>query len=59
MWVFLAATVGVCAFVVTWAIGLNADVSGLIALGFLGLGILGQMASRPPEGEGGQRPRPR
>jgi hypothetical protein len=44
MVVFLAATIGACAFVVTWAIGLNADVAGLIALAILGLGILAHMA---------------
>jgi hypothetical protein len=47
MWVFAAATVGACVFIVTWAVGLNADVSGLIALAFVGMGILAQMASRP------------
>jgi hypothetical protein len=45
MTIFLAATIGACALVVTWAIGLNADVSGLIALAILGLGVLAQMAS--------------
>jgi hypothetical protein len=49
MWVFVATTVGGCALVVTWAIGLNPDVGGLIALAFVGLGILGQMGSRPSE----------
>jgi len=46
MWVFVAATVGASVFIVTWAVGLNADVGGLIALGFVGGGILAQMASR-------------
>ena len=46
MWIFVAAALGACTMVVTWAIGLNADVSGLIALAFIGIGILGQMASR-------------
>jgi hypothetical protein len=45
MLIYVAAAVGACAFVVTWAIGLNADVSGLIALAFLGIGIGAQMAS--------------
>ena len=43
---FLATTLGCCALIVIWAIGLNPDVGGLIALGFVGIGILGQM-SRP------------
>jgi hypothetical protein len=47
MWVWAAATTGVCVLVVTWAIGLNPDVGGIIALAFVGLGILAQMASRP------------
>ena len=46
MWVFLAATIGMCALVVLWAIGLNADVGGLIALAIIGIGILAQMADR-------------
>jgi hypothetical protein len=45
MIVYLAATIGACIFVVLWAIGLNADVSGLIALAILGVGVLGQMAT--------------
>jgi hypothetical protein len=49
MWVFLFLTAGVCLLVVTWAIGLNSDVGGLIALAFLGIGILVQMATRPAE----------
>lgn len=44
MLVYLAATAGMCAFVVLWAVGLNADVSGLVALALLCLGILAQMA---------------
>jgi hypothetical protein len=46
VWIFLAATLGVCALVVLWAIGLTPDVGGLIALAILGLGILAQMADR-------------
>ncbi len=42
---FIAATFGACTFVVLWAIGLNADVAGLVALAILGLGVLGQMAA--------------
>jgi hypothetical protein len=48
MWVYVAAALGACVMIVTWATGLNADVSGLIALGFIAIGILGQMASRQP-----------
>jgi hypothetical protein len=47
MLIFVAATVGACALIVTWAVGLNSDVGGLIALAFVGLGILAQMSSRP------------
>jgi hypothetical protein len=43
MIVYIAAVTGMCTLVVTWAIGLNADVGGLIALGMLCLGILAQM----------------
>lgn len=46
MWIFLAATAGMCVLVVTWALGLNADVGGLAALAIIGLGILAQMAER-------------
>ena len=46
MWVFLAATIGMCALVVLWAIGLTPDVGGLVALAIVGLGILAQMADR-------------
>lgn len=45
--VYVAAVIGMCAFLITWAIGLNADVGALIALGFVGIGILAQMAKRP------------
>jgi hypothetical protein len=53
MIVFLAAVAGMCVFLITWAIGLNADVGGLIALAFVGIGILAQMATRRPSSEGG------
>jgi hypothetical protein len=46
VWVFLAATIGMCALVVLWAIGLTPDVGGLVALAIVGLGILAQMADR-------------
>jgi hypothetical protein len=46
MWIYVAALIGMSVLIVTWAIGLNSDVGGLIALGFIGIGILGQMASR-------------
>jgi hypothetical protein len=46
VWVFLAATLGTCALVVLWAIGLDPDVGGLVALATLGVGILIQMADR-------------
>jgi hypothetical protein len=46
MWIYVAATIGVCALIVTWAIGLTPDVGALIALAFIGLGILTQMAER-------------
>jgi Flp pilus assembly protein TadB len=54
MAIYLAATAGVCLFVVLWATGLNADVAGLIALAILCLGILAQMAmpSSPPDESG-------
>jgi hypothetical protein len=51
MWVFVATTIGFCALIITWTIGLNSDVGGLIALGFVGLGILAQMATRSRSGE--------
>lgn len=50
MWVFLAATIGMCALVVLWAIGLSPDVGGLVALAIVGLGILAQMADRERPG---------
>ena len=46
MWIFLAATLGVCALVVIWALGITADVGGIVALAILGIGILIQMADR-------------
>ena len=46
MWIFLAATLGMCMLVVTWAIGLSPDVGGLIGLAIIGIGILAQMAER-------------
>ena len=46
MWIFLAATLGMCVLVVLWAIGLTPDVGGLIALAIIGLGIFAQMADR-------------
>jgi len=46
VWVFLSATLGMCTLVVTWAVGLNPDVGGLIALAIVGIGILAQMAER-------------
>jgi hypothetical protein len=51
VWIFLAATLGMCSLVALWAIGLNPDVGGLIALAIIGIGILAQMAdrSRPDE----------
>jgi hypothetical protein len=51
MWIFIATTIGMCALIITWAIGLNSDVGGLIALGFVGVGVLGQMATRSGSGE--------
>lgn len=52
MWVFVAATVGVSLLIITWAMGLNPDVGGLIALAFVGGGILAQMASREAQRRG-------
>ncbi len=46
MWIIIAATVGATALVVTWAIGLNPDVGGLIGLAFLAMGVLAHMAER-------------
>jgi hypothetical protein len=45
MIVYIAAVAGLCTLVVLWATGLNADVAGLVALGMLFLGVLGQMAA--------------
>jgi hypothetical protein len=39
MAIFLAATLGMCAFVVCWALGMSADVGALIALLFVLVGI--------------------
>jgi hypothetical protein len=51
MWIWVAATTGVCALIVTWAIGLNSDVGGIIALACVGIGILVQRAFLPsPKG---------
>jgi hypothetical protein len=44
MWVFLAATLGACALIVVWAIGMSPDVGAVIGLAILGIGILIQMA---------------
>jgi hypothetical protein len=49
MWLFLATTIGACLLVITWAIGLNPDVGGLIALACVGLGILAHMGERQGE----------
>ena len=39
---------------VTWAVGLNPDVAGLIALTFVGIGALAQMArTRAGDEDGG------
>jgi hypothetical protein len=51
--IYLAAVIGASALVITWAVGLNPDVGGLIALAFIALGILAEMAARP--GREGQR----
>jgi hypothetical protein len=50
VWIFLAATLGTCALVVLWAIGLTPDVGGLIALAILGIGIAVQMLDRERSG---------
>jgi hypothetical protein len=39
MAIFLAATLGMCAFVITWALGMSADVGALIVLVFVLVGI--------------------
>jgi hypothetical protein len=49
MWIFIATSIGGCLLVATWALGLNADVGGLIALACVGLGILAQMGDRRRE----------
>jgi hypothetical protein len=46
MWIYVATLVGGAVFVIGWATSLGSDVSGLIWLGFIGLGILGHMAER-------------
>ena len=46
MVVYIAACIGACAFVVFWATGLNPDVSGLIALGIVCIGVLVHMLQR-------------
>jgi hypothetical protein len=46
MWIYVAATIGMSALIVTWATGLTPDVGALIALGCIGVGILAQMAER-------------
>jgi hypothetical protein len=51
MIVYVSAVIGMCAFLITWAIGLNADVGGLIAVGCVGIGILVQMVSRTPSSD--------
>ena len=43
MIVYIAAVAGMCTLIVLWATGLNTDVAGLVALGMLFLGVLGQM----------------
>ena len=46
MVVYIAACIGACAFVVFWALGLNSDVSGLIALSILCIGVLVHVLQR-------------
>jgi hypothetical protein len=46
MIIYISAVAGLCTLVVLWAIGLNADVGGLIALGMLFLGVLVHMGTR-------------
>lgn len=46
MVVYIAACIGACAFVVFWATGLNPDVSGLIALGIVCIGVLVHVLQR-------------
>ena len=45
MLAYLSAIIGMSALIITWAIGLNADVGGLIALGIIGGGLLAQKAA--------------
>lgn len=42
MLAYLSAIIGMAALIITWAVGLNADVGGLIALAFIGGGLLAQ-----------------
>jgi hypothetical protein len=53
VWIFLAASLGMCVLVVTWAVGLTPDVGGLIGLAIIGIGILAQMAERQRAGSRG------
>jgi hypothetical protein len=46
MRVFVGTTIGMCALIITWAIGLNPDVGGLIALACVGIGLLAEMVGR-------------
>ena len=46
MWIYVATLVGGAVFVIGWATSLGSAVSGLIWLGFIGLGILAHMAER-------------
>jgi hypothetical protein len=50
---YLSAVVGMSVLIITWAIGLNADVGGLIALGFVGAGLLAQKARNSSTAEPG------
>jgi hypothetical protein len=45
MIIYISAVAGLCTLVVLWAIGLNADVGGLIALGMLFLGVVAHMVA--------------
>ena len=51
MIIYISAVAGLCTLVVLWAIGLNADVGGLIALGMLFLGVVAHMAAGMMSGE--------
>ena len=53
MTIYLAATAAACVLVVLWALGLNADVAGLIALAILGVPVVARMASLPQRGSRG------